>query len=221
MTWTGRKWRAIIYLLLFFSTVTNTHSTNTSLPLLSPRASSRSDVEFNDPAFPLQWHLTGELGKNSDLGVTTIWKEGVTGIGVTVAVLDSFIQIQSSDLFQRYSEEGSHIVDGRGEIEREEKNEEDLGKVRDELVKRVNGRGGRGSLATLGTGVAGLIAAQANNKVRRPISYKNSTSSYSNVPYLSFSLLIIFFSFCTFFPSHNLPLRCVEWAWPSLPHSLS
>ncbi|KAL8592817.1 hypothetical protein ACOMHN_045971 [Nucella lapillus] len=45
-------------------------------------------VVFNDPAFPNQWHLVNHVERGMDINVTGVWERGVTGKGVTVAVVD-------------------------------------------------------------------------------------------------------------------------------------
>ena len=60
------------------------------------------EVEWNDPMWGDQWYLqnTGQnaLVKGNDIGVTSVWKQGITGKGVVVGVLDDGIDYTHPDI---------------------------------------------------------------------------------------------------------------------------
>ncbi|WAR04967.1 PCSK7-like protein, partial [Mya arenaria] len=45
-------------------------------------------LDFGDPYYKLQWHLTNTWEVGLDINVTGVWRHNVTGEGVTVAVVD-------------------------------------------------------------------------------------------------------------------------------------
>lgn len=60
-----------------------------------------------DPGFPNQWHLHNNYYPGHDLNITGVWTQGITGKGVTVAVLDDGLDYTSDDLRNNFSFEGS------------------------------------------------------------------------------------------------------------------
>lgn len=93
------------------------HSTRTS----NEEESSYNDSpEFNDPLFKDQWYLlnTGQLGHvGYDLNVTGAWRQGYTGRGLTICVLDDGFQTTNADLAANYNSAVSYslVRDGRPE----------------------------------------------------------------------------------------------------------
>jgi kexin len=49
---------------------------------------SIEDLGITDPMFNIQWHLHNTAYKGHDLNVTGLWEAGITGKGVTVALID-------------------------------------------------------------------------------------------------------------------------------------
>ncbi|KAK7481736.1 hypothetical protein BaRGS_00026984 [Batillaria attramentaria] len=64
-------------------------------------------VTFNDPAFNHQWHLVNHQEFGMDINVTGVWESGITGKGVTVAVVDDGLEWDNPDLHSNYNVEGS------------------------------------------------------------------------------------------------------------------
>ncbi|EAW10723.1 kexin kexB [Aspergillus clavatus NRRL 1] len=61
-----------------------------------------------DPIFGDQWHLFNAVQLGHDLNVTGVWMEGITGKGVTTAVVDDGLDMYSNDLKPNYFAEGSY-----------------------------------------------------------------------------------------------------------------
>ncbi|BCS27853.1 S8 family peptidase [Aspergillus puulaauensis] len=62
---------------------------------------------IKDPSFE-QWHLFNTVQPGNDLNVTGIWLDGGSGEGVTVAVIDDGIDVDSRDLQPNYYARGSY-----------------------------------------------------------------------------------------------------------------
>ncbi|XP_052806356.1 proprotein convertase subtilisin/kexin type 7-like [Mya arenaria] len=65
-------------------------------------------LDFGDPYYKLQWHLTNTWEVGLDINVTGVWRHNVTGEGVTVAVVDDGIEHTNPDLVTNYNREGSY-----------------------------------------------------------------------------------------------------------------
>jgi kexin len=65
------------------------------------------DLEINDPIFREQWHLFNVVQKGHDVNVSDVWRQGVTGKGSTVAIVDDGLDMYSDDLKDNYFAEGS------------------------------------------------------------------------------------------------------------------
>lgn len=63
---------------------------------------------IKDPSFREQWHLFNTVQPGNDLNVTGVWLDGVSGEGVTVAVVDDGIDVDSRDLQPNYYARGSY-----------------------------------------------------------------------------------------------------------------
>ncbi|XP_076457418.1 proprotein convertase subtilisin/kexin type 7-like [Babylonia areolata] len=107
------------------------------------RRQKRSMV-FNDPAFRNQWHLVNHVETGMDINVTGVWQRGVTGKGVTVAVVDDGLEWDNPDLHDNYNFMGSWDLND---------NDPDPMPNGDKVSNHH------------GTRCAGEIAAVANNKV--------------------------------------------------------
>jgi thermitase len=100
-----------------------------TLALAPAAAFARSIAEPNDPYYPDQWALT-------HVGATCAWERTIGSPDVTVAVVDSGIDMQHPDLVDRLRTDGRDFVDG------------------DDDPSDENGHG---------TNVAGIIAATLDN----------------------------------------------------------
>ncbi|PYH46739.1 kexin kexB [Aspergillus saccharolyticus JOP 1030-1] len=67
-----------------------------------------------DPIFNGQWHLYNTIQLGNDLNVTGLWLEGITGEGVTTAVVDDGLDMYSNDLKPNYFAEGSYDYNDKG-----------------------------------------------------------------------------------------------------------
>lgn len=54
-------------------------------------ALQRQPPPFNDPLFPLQWHLFNREKPGNDINVVPVWNEGILGTGVVVCIIDDGI----------------------------------------------------------------------------------------------------------------------------------
>lgn len=64
-------------------------------------------LDIKDPLFHKQWHLINTIIKGNDINVTGVWKEGITGKGAIVAVVDDGLDMNSADLKDNYYAKGS------------------------------------------------------------------------------------------------------------------
>ncbi|XP_073718727.1 proprotein convertase subtilisin/kexin type 7 isoform X2 [Misgurnus anguillicaudatus] len=69
---------------------------------------SKRSVTFNDPKYPIQWHLHNDEKHGMDINVTGVWERNITGVGVTVVVVDDGVQHNLVDIQPNYSPEGSY-----------------------------------------------------------------------------------------------------------------
>ncbi|KAM9519708.1 proprotein convertase subtilisin/kexin type 7 isoform 1-T2 [Guaruba guarouba] len=69
---------------------------------------SKRSLHFNDPKYPLQWHLNNRKSPGKDINVTGVWERNVTGRGVTVVVVDDGVEHTIKDIQPNYSPEGSY-----------------------------------------------------------------------------------------------------------------
>lgn len=67
----------------------------------------QNEVGLRDPILGDQWHLANREDSRWELNVTKLWKEGVTGKGVKVAVIDDGIDMFHDDIKPNYYAEGS------------------------------------------------------------------------------------------------------------------
>jgi len=67
---------------------------------------------FDDPLFSSQWHLenTGATGlpAGNDIAVIEVWKQGINGTNVVVAMVDDGLDHDHPDIFLNYNPEGSY-----------------------------------------------------------------------------------------------------------------
>uniref|UniRef100_A0A673G729 E3 ubiquitin/ISG15 ligase TRIM25-like n=1 Tax=Sinocyclocheilus rhinocerous TaxID=307959 RepID=A0A673G729_9TELE len=69
---------------------------------------SKRSLTFNDPKYPSQWHLHNDVKQGMDVNVTGVWERNITGVGITVVVVDDGIQHTLADIQPNYSPEGSY-----------------------------------------------------------------------------------------------------------------
>ncbi|KAJ1908805.1 pheromone processing endoprotease [Tieghemiomyces parasiticus] len=78
---------------------------------LSPRGALPPITKYlsiKDPLFPSQWHLLNSEDKLHDLNVTDVWREGITGKGIRVGMIDDGLDYTSLDLKDNFDLEGSY-----------------------------------------------------------------------------------------------------------------
>ncbi|ALC45295.1 Fur1, partial [Drosophila busckii] len=75
----------------------------------SSRATSLVDaVPFNDPKWPQMWYLN--RGGGLDMNVIPAWKQGITGKGVVVTILDDGLESDHPDIEENYDPKASYDV---------------------------------------------------------------------------------------------------------------
>ncbi len=75
-----------------------------------PREEQDTWMEPTDPLFGYQWHLGPSFNVDANhphLNVINVWKQGITGHGVTLAVVDDGLQTYHPDLEENYYEDAS------------------------------------------------------------------------------------------------------------------
>ena len=79
-------------------------------------AESRSldDFQTNDPLYGCQWHLNNREGE--DINVEAVWTEGVTGLGINVAVVDDGMDYLHEDLKANVDKARNHGYTDNGDI---------------------------------------------------------------------------------------------------------
>ncbi|KAG8186688.1 hypothetical protein JTE90_014762 [Oedothorax gibbosus] len=70
-----------------------------------------SHTGLNDPKWPEMWYLNRGLGL--DMNVEAAWKEGATGKGVVVTILDDGLEKDHPDLKLNYDAEASYDINGK------------------------------------------------------------------------------------------------------------
>ncbi|KAI7862118.1 peptidase S8/S53 domain-containing protein [Spinellus fusiger] len=69
---------------------------------------AQNTLGIHDPGFPMQWHLVNQERPGLDINVVEVWRQGVTGNGSTVAILDDGLDYESEDLADNFFAEGSY-----------------------------------------------------------------------------------------------------------------
>ncbi|ORZ24046.1 peptidase S8/S53 domain-containing protein [Absidia repens] len=69
---------------------------------------AQASLGIMDPGFTKQWHLVNQEHTGNDINVTSVWKQGVTGNGTIVAILDDGVDYKSRDLKDNFYAEGSY-----------------------------------------------------------------------------------------------------------------
>ncbi|CEG80867.1 Putative Proprotein convertase PC7 (Fragment) [Rhizopus microsporus] len=81
------------------------------LPILTPKervVDAQVSLGIKDPLFDKQWHLINQRDPGNDINITGVWKQGITGKGVTVVILDDGLDYNSTDLADNFYAEGSY-----------------------------------------------------------------------------------------------------------------
>ncbi|GFS78582.1 furin-like protease 2 [Nephila pilipes] len=76
------------------------------------RRVKRSVETFQDPLYPEQWFLHGGGYGGYDMNVIPAWRDGFTGKGVVISILDDGIQSNHPDLAQNYDKDASYDING-------------------------------------------------------------------------------------------------------------
>ncbi|KAI9313429.1 peptidase S8/S53 domain-containing protein [Dichotomocladium elegans] len=63
---------------------------------------------IRDPGFDKQWHLVNQGTRGHDINVTGVWRQGITGKGSTVAILDDGLDYDNRDLESNFYAAGSY-----------------------------------------------------------------------------------------------------------------
>ncbi|XP_052059999.1 proprotein convertase subtilisin/kexin type 7-like [Mytilus californianus] len=111
-------------------------------------------IQFSDPAYNKQWHLNNPVS-GMDINVTGVWEHNITGLGITVSVVDDGLEWTNADITENYSKEGSY----------------DLNSNDDDPMPD-----GRVANNHHGTRCAGEIAAVVNNYCAVGVAYKAKVS---------------------------------------------
>ncbi|KAJ2475486.1 pheromone processing endoprotease [Coemansia sp. RSA 2320] len=83
------------------------------------RARSGNDTAWRaigDPLFGRQWHLVNDKETGHDINVTGVWHQGVSGAGVTVALIDDGLDYSSEDLLENFDYRGSYDFNDRTKL---------------------------------------------------------------------------------------------------------
>ncbi|KAI8140961.1 peptidase S8/S53 domain-containing protein [Fennellomyces sp. T-0311] len=79
---------------------------------------AQRELAIKDPGFPKQWHLVNqeedEFG--NDINVTEVWKQGITGNGTIVVILDDGLDYESKDLAENFYAAGSYDFNDHVEL---------------------------------------------------------------------------------------------------------
>lgn len=106
-----------------------------------------ADLEISDPIFKDQWHLLNTVETGHDVNVTDLWRDGITGHNVTVAIIDDGLDMNSNDLRDNYYAEGSYDFNDHDPSPRPELSDDKHG-------TRCAGEVGAGRNDACGLGVA-------------------------------------------------------------------
>ncbi|ESO89305.1 hypothetical protein LOTGIDRAFT_106119, partial [Lottia gigantea] len=68
-------------------------------------------VDYNDPLYKDQWYISGGV-KDVDLNVMVAWKQGFTGTGVVISILDDGVDHTHKDLLTNYDPDASTDLNG-------------------------------------------------------------------------------------------------------------
>ncbi|KAI8883750.1 hypothetical protein K501DRAFT_183727 [Backusella circina FSU 941] len=77
-------------------------------PIQIHKSEIQTVLGIKDPLIDSQWHLINYKNEGNDINVTGVWKQGITGKGVKVALLDDGVDYDSQDLKDNFFAEGSY-----------------------------------------------------------------------------------------------------------------
>lgn len=69
-------------------------------------------LSFNDPLYNKQWYLHGGGHGGFDMNIIPAWKDGYTGQGIVISILDDGIEKDHPDLVKNYDSKASYDVNG-------------------------------------------------------------------------------------------------------------
>ncbi|CAO3653385.1 unnamed protein product [Mucor hiemalis] len=78
------------------------------IPVNEEMKDAQKTLGIADPWFDQQWHLINQINPGNDINVTGVWKQGITGKGVKIAILDDGLDYNSQDLKDNFYAEGSY-----------------------------------------------------------------------------------------------------------------
>ncbi|KAJ1723468.1 pheromone processing endoprotease [Coemansia erecta] len=81
-----------------------------------PASNDTAWHEIGDPLFAQQWHLVNTQEPGHDVNVTGVWRAGVSGAGVTVALIDDGLDYSSEDLLANFDYAGSYDFNDRTKL---------------------------------------------------------------------------------------------------------
>lgn len=64
---------------------------------------------FNDPGYPLQWHLNNVETPQADINAVAAWDAGYTGFGVTIGIIEAGWQTAHPDLVENFNSAASQV----------------------------------------------------------------------------------------------------------------
>ena len=93
------------FLAFFNGTALNQKRAPPTIPD-APTMQMASQFNIHDPIFGEQWHLANDRRIGFDLNVTDVWKQGILGNGVNVALIDDGLDMYTDDLKDNYVSRG-------------------------------------------------------------------------------------------------------------------
>ncbi|KAI9322267.1 peptidase S8/S53 domain-containing protein [Dichotomocladium elegans] len=105
---------------------------------------AQETLGIHDPGFLNQWHLVNQENFGNDINVTGVWKQGITGNGSIVVILDDGLDFESKDLAGNFYSAGSYDFNDHT----------DLPKPR--LIDDTHGTRCAGQIAAMKNDVCGL-----------------------------------------------------------------
>lgn len=75
-------------------------------------------LDIHDPIFSEQWHLLNTAYPGHDVNVTGLWLEGIFGEGITAAIVDDGLDLDSEDLADNFNAKGSWDFNDKTELPR-------------------------------------------------------------------------------------------------------
>ena len=73
-------------------------------------------TDIEDPLYACQWHLENQEQAGHDINVEPVWEQGITGAGVTVAIVDDGMDHYHEDLRANVAVAGNIDFTGSGDI---------------------------------------------------------------------------------------------------------